>query len=112
MVYGDPDEVPDFMGLNIAYVERTNLTLRQMNGRMIRKILSFSKEEEMLQVSCALEDTIYYLMRPVKTLRIKVNNDPRRWQSRTSAMAVGLADHISTIEMVMMTVMVPEENNT
>ena len=53
VVYGDPRGVPDFMGLNTAYVERTNLTSRQMNGRMVRKTLSFSKEE-MLKASCAL----------------------------------------------------------
>jgi len=112
VIYGDPNEVPDFMGLNTAYVERTNLTSRQMNGRMVRKTLSFSKEEEMLQASCALEDAIYNLMRPVKTLRIEVNNYQRKWQSRTPAMAAGLTDHIWTIEEIMTTVVVPEENNT
>ena len=35
VVYGDPNEVPSFLGLNTAYVERTNLTSRQMNGRMV-----------------------------------------------------------------------------
>jgi hypothetical protein len=59
VVYGDPKEVPDLMDLNTAYVERTNLTSRQMNGRMVRKTLSFSKEEEMLEASCAWEDWIY-----------------------------------------------------
>ena len=98
--------------LNTAYVERTNLTSRQMNGRMVRKTLSFSKEEEMLQASCALEDAVYNLMRPVKTLRIEVNNDWRRWQPRTPAMAAGLTDHVWTIEELMMTVVVPEKNNT
>jgi hypothetical protein len=112
VVYGDPKEVPDFMGLNTAYVERTNLTSRQMNGRMVRKTLSFSKEEEMLRASCALEDSVYNLMRPVKTLRIEVNNDLRRWQPRTPAMAAGLTDHIWTIEELMRTVVVPEECNT
>ncbi len=54
MVYGDPEELPDFLGLNTAYVERTKPTSRQMNGRMVRKTQSFSKDEEMLQASCAL----------------------------------------------------------
>ena len=112
VVYGDPKEVPDLMGLNTAYVERTNLTSRQMNGRMVRKTLSFSKEEEMLQASCALEDAVYNLMRPVKTLRIEVNNDCRRWKPRTPAMAARLTDHVWTIEELMMTVVVPEGNNT
>jgi len=112
VIYGDPNEVPDFLGLNTAYVERTNLASRQMNGRMVRKTLSFSKEEEMLQSSCALEDAVYNLVRPVKTLRIEVNDDTRRWEPRTPAMAAGLTDHTWTIEELMMTVVVPEAINT
>jgi hypothetical protein len=46
VVYGDPKEVRNLMGLNTAYVERTKILLsRQMNGRMVRKILSFSKKK-------------------------------------------------------------------
>ena len=112
VVYGDPKEVPDLMGLNTAYVERTNLTSRQMNGRMVRKTLSFSKEEKMLQASCALEDAVYNLVRPVKTLRIEVNDDQRKWENRSHAMAAGLTDHVWTIEELMLTVVVPDENNT
>jgi hypothetical protein len=111
VVYGDPSEVPDFMGLNTAYVERTNLTSRQMNGRMVRKTLSFSKEEEMLRASCALEDVVYNLARPSKSLRVEVNNDQRRWEPRSPAMAAGITDHIWTIGEIMMMLTVPERNN-
>lgn len=111
VVYGDPNEVPDFMGLNTAYVERTNLTSRQMNGRMVRKTLSFSKEEEMLQASCALEDAVYNLTRPLKSLRVEVNNDQRRWEPRSPAMAAGITDHIWTIGEIMMLLVVPKSNN-
>jgi hypothetical protein len=112
VVYGDPKEVRDLMGLNTAYVERTNLTSRQMNGRMVRKTLSFSKEDEMLEASCAWEDWVYNLTRPVKSLRIEVNDGQRRWQPRSAAMAARLTDHIGTIKELMMTVVVPEFNNT
>ena len=61
-----------------------------MNGRMVRKTLSFSKEEEMLRASCALEDVVYNLARPSKSLRVEVNNDQRRWEPRSPAMAAGL----------------------
>lgn len=37
VVYGDPHEVLELMGGHTAYVERTNLTSRQMNGRLVRK---------------------------------------------------------------------------
>lgn len=108
VVYGDPKEVPELMGLNTAYVERTNLTSRQMNGRMVRKTLSFSKEEKMLEASCVLEDSVYNLMRPNKSLRVEVDNDNRRWMPRSPAMATGLTDHIWTMSEFMMTVVVPE----
>lgn len=111
VVYGDPREVPDFMGLNTAYVERTNLTSRQMNGRMVRKTLSFSKEEEMLRASCALEDLVYNLAKPVKSLRVEINDDPRRWKLRSPAMAAGITDHIWTIGEIMMMLAVPKRNN-
>jgi hypothetical protein len=111
VVYGDPSEVPDFMGLNTAYVERTNLTSRQINGRMVRKTLSFSKEEKMLRASCALEDLVYNLAKPVKSLRVEINNDQRRWELRSPAMAAGITDHIWTIGEIMMMLAVPKRNN-
>jgi hypothetical protein len=111
VVYGDPKEVTDLMGLNTAYVERTNLTSRQMNGRMVRKTLSFSKDKEMLEASCAWEDWVYNLTRPIKSLRFEVNEEQQRWQSRSAAMAAGLTDHIWTIEELMMRVVVPKSDN-
>jgi hypothetical protein len=111
VVYGDPKEVPDPMGLNISYVERTNPTSRQMNGRMVRKTLSFSKEEEMLEASRAWEDWVYNLTRPIKSLRFEVNEGQQRCQPRSAAMAAGLNDHIWTIEELMMRVVVPKSNN-
>ena len=111
VVYGDPKEIPDLMGLNTSYVERTNLTSRQMNGRMVRKTLSFSKDEEMLEASCAWEDWVYNLTRPIKSLRFEVNEGQQRWQSRSSAMAAGLTDHVWTIEELMMRVVVPKSDN-
>ena len=111
VVYGDPKEIPDLMGLNTSYVERTNLTSRQMNGRMVRKTLSFSKDEEMLEASCAWEDWVYNLTRPIKSLRFEVNEGQQRWQSRSAAMAAGLTDHIWNIEELMMRVVVPKSDN-
>ncbi len=78
-----------------------------MNGRLVRKTLSFSKELEMLRASCAWEDLIYNLARPVETLRTEVNDGKRRWLQRSPAMAAGLTDHIWTIEELLMTVVAP-----
>jgi hypothetical protein len=111
VVYGDPKEVLDLMGFNTAYVERTNLTSRQMNGRMVRKTLSFSKEKEMLEASCAWEDWVYNLTRQVKSLRIEADGDQRLWKPRSPAMAAGLTDHIWTIEELLSMVVIPDRDN-
>ncbi len=44
VVYGNPEEVLSLLGQHTAYVERTHLTSRQMNGRLVRKTLSYSKQ--------------------------------------------------------------------
>ena len=79
VVYGDPQDVLDVLGGHTAYVERTNLTSRQMNGRLVRKTLSFSKDLEMLEASCAWEDWVYNLARPLRTLQMEVHEGSRRW---------------------------------
>jgi hypothetical protein len=110
VVYGDLKEVRNLMGLNTAYVERTNLTSRQMNGRMVRKTLSFSKKKKMLEASCAWEDWTYNLTRSVKSLRVEIKDEWRRWKPRSTAMAAGLTDHIWSIEELLMTVVIPDLN--
>jgi hypothetical protein len=54
---------------------------------------------------------VYNLARPLKSLRVEVNNDQRRWEPRSPAMAAGITDHIWTIGEIMMMVTVPERNN-
>lgn len=112
VVYGDPEEVIALLGEHTAYVERTHLTSRQMNGRLVRKTLSYSKEVEMLDAASAWEDWVYNLTRPVKTLRVEVNDGFRRWQPRSPAMAAGLTDHIWSVKELLMTVVAPDVINT
>jgi hypothetical protein len=107
VVFGDTKNVCDLMGKHTAYVERTHLTSRQMNGRMVRETLSFFKELDILQASCAWEDSVYNLTRPVRTLRIEVSDSQRKWKQRCPAMAAGLTDHLWTIEELLRTVVAP-----
>ena len=113
MVYGDPDEVKAFLGENTSYVERTHLTSRQMNGRLVRKTLSFSKELRFLEAASALEDALYNFNRPLKTLRRKLEEPFKstHWQPRTPAMAAGLTDHIWTVKELLTVVLVPRLTN-
>ena len=112
VVYGNPEEVLELMGGHTAYVERTTLTSRQMNGRLVRKTLSYSKQVEALQAACAWEDWVYNLTRTVDTLSLPLREGHRRWKRQTPAMAAGLTDHIWTIKELLMTVVPPSILNT
>jgi hypothetical protein len=79
---------------------------------MVRKTLSFSKEEEMLEASCTWEHWLYNLTRSVKSLHLEVNDGQRRWKPRSPAMAAGLTDHVWTIEELLRRVVIPSSNNT
>jgi hypothetical protein len=113
VIYGDEKEVLQFLGSSTAYVERTHLTSRHFNSRLVRKTLAFSKIVEMHRATAVLEDIAYNLVRPLKTLRCEVFNDPtRRWLPRTPAMAAGLTDHIWTIKELFTTLPIPPGSNT
>lgn len=107
VIYGD-DTTLSRTGTRTTCVERTNLTSRHMNGRLVRKTLGFSKELEMLRASCTWEDIVYNFARPVKTLRVPATaHTGRCWKHRSPAMAAGLTDHIWSIREVLMTIPVP-----
>lgn len=111
VVFGDPEAVLAQMGGHTSRIERTFLTSRQMNGRLVRKTLSFSKREARLSDACAWEDAVYNLCRPCQTLRQEKPQDQRRWLKRSPAMAAGLTDHIWTVKELMMTVVAPSINS-
>ena len=121
VVYGEKDEVLDLLGEQSAYVERTHLTMRHMNGRLTRKGLGFSKALRMHRAAAAWEDAVYNLTRPLKTLRTDLAGPPpedytgpskKRWGKRTPAMAAELTDHIWNVEELLRTVPPPAYNNT
>jgi len=107
VIFGDEEEVLEELGHTTSYVERTHLTMRQFSGRLVRKGLGFSKSLSMHKASAVLEDMFYNLVRPVKTLRVEVFNDPqRRWMPRTPAMAASITDHIWTFKELFTTFIV------
>ena len=113
VVYGDEQEVLELLGASTSYVERTNLTSRHMNGRLVRKTLGYSKELEMLRASSIWEDAVYNLGRALKTLRVESSEEAasRRWIGRSPAMAAGLTDHIWEIEELLSTLPLPSTNS-
>lgn len=112
-IYGDPEKAKLLLGEHTAYIERTNLTSRQMNGRFVRKTLSFSKDLQVLKAASALEDALYNFTRPVRTLHVELEEPTKqaRWQQRTPAMAAGLTDHIWTVKELLHLVLVPLSTN-
>ena len=105
VVFGEPDTVLALFGKSTAYIERTHLTMRLFNGRLVRQTLGFSKDLAYYRASAAWEEAVYNLVRPLKTLRQAVADQPgRRWQPRTPAMAAGLTDHIWTLKELLTTV--------
>jgi hypothetical protein len=107
VIYGD-DTTLARTGTRTVYVERTSLTSRLMNGRLVRKTRGFSKRLSMLRAACSWEDMVYNLTRPVKTLRTPASQpDQHPWLHRSPAMAAGLTNHIWSIREVLMTIPVP-----
>jgi len=107
VIYGD-DTTLSQTATRTTCVERTNLTSRLMNGRLVRKTLVFSKQLAMLCAACVWEDVVYNLTRPVKTLRVEaLPHTDRRWLQHSPAMAAGITDHLWSIREVLMTVSVP-----
>ena len=113
VIFGDPLKTLELLGSSTATIERTHLTMRLFNGRLVRKTLAFSKQVAMYRASAAWEDLVYNLARPLKTLRLPVCGDAkRRWKQRSPGMASGLTDHIWTVKELLKTVVPPSLNNT
>ncbi len=85
--------------INTSFVERDNLSVRQHNGRVVRKTLSYSKNWQMHQNAIDFEDALHNFVRAHSSLRILQPRPKRRrkWQDRTPAMTAGLTDHIWTV---------------
>ncbi len=108
VIFGEPEAVLALFGQSTACIERTHLTMRLFNGRLVRQTLGFSKDLACYRASAAFEDAVYNLVRPLKTLRQRVADQAgRRWQPRTPAMAAGLTDHIWTLKELLTTVVSP-----
>jgi hypothetical protein len=112
-IYGEEREVLDkLLGGSTSYVERTNLTSRHMNGRLVRKTLGYSKKLNMLRASSIWEDVVYNLGRALKTLRVESpeSDGKRRWIGRSPGMVAGLMEHIWEIEELLSTLPLPSTN--
>ena len=83
---------PDPKHISTSYVERQNLTMRMSMRRFTRLTNAFSKKIENHALAIALHFMYYNFARPHKSL---ANPYPR-----TPAMAVGITNHVWTIEEI------------
>lgn len=93
----DKDDICEV--INTSFVERDNLSVRQHNGRVVRKTLSYSKDWQMHQYAIDFEDAVHNFVRVHSSLKVLklTPRGRRKWQNRTPAMAAGLTDHIWTM---------------
>ncbi|MDC3962651.1 transposase [Polyangium jinanense] len=87
---------PNLATSTTAHVERNNLTIRHMNGRLRRLCLAFSKRPENHRAALALSYAWFNLGRVQKGMKI------------TPAMAAGVTDHIWELDEFLTAVMTAE----
>jgi len=83
--------------INIAFIERNNLTTRERNRRLTRKTLFFLKRKKLLISSLNIYFEIYHFVKMHKGLRIQIDQKERKWMQRTTMMAAGITDHVWTL---------------
>lgn len=98
-VFGGLEKLTQLLGETTSYIERSNLTSRLFNGRQVRKTLAFSKDIDCHRAAATWEDLYYNLVKPHKSLRVRVHDIPnRKWKPRTPAMTAGLTNHVWTVK--------------
>jgi len=79
-VFGKKSDLIALMGKSTANVERSHLTARLFNSRLVRKTLAFSKDLTMHRAAATWQDSYYNLIRPHKSLRLPIEGDAKqRW---------------------------------
>ncbi len=78
VIYGDQAEVLALRGLSTAYVERSPLTSRLSDSRLVCKTFGYSKTVEMHRAVAAWDDVVYALVRSHKAFCLRVFDDPNR----------------------------------
>ena len=101
VVFGEEEEIKKLLDIspvsnhvNISFVERNNLTLRQYSRRLTRKTNGFSKDISKLEAQLHLALGYYHFVKEHFGLRQVSNDNGKKWIQRTPAMAAGITDHI------------------
>ncbi len=115
VVFGSPEVITSILSsaghkINTAFIERVNLTLRTHIPALGRKVLSYAKTTLGLTQQVSLSRTYYNFCLPHLSLRLELseplptkgNGSPKRWQSRTPAMAADITDHLWSMQELLL----------
>ena len=101
IIFGDHEEVkkrlaasPASKNINISFVERNNLTMRQSSRRLARGGNGFPKKLCKLESQLYLASGYYHFIKTHLGLRQKALDSHRKWHQRTPALAAQITDHI------------------
>lgn len=108
VIFGKEEEVRELLeaspvskSVNISFIERNNLTLRQQSRRLGRKTNGFSKDISRLEAQLYLALGYYHFVKEHFGLRKESKDNRKKWFQRTPAMAASITDHIwSTRELL------------
>ena len=89
--------------IQTVLIERVNLTIRQGVSLLTRRTWSLPQTDRHLLNHVEWWRGYYHWIRPHRTLREVVPGEKRRYRDRTPAMALGLTDHIWTVEELLRT---------
>lgn len=86
-------------GINTAFIERLNATVRQRLSALVRRTRTLARQPETLRAGMAVVGTLYNFCAFHHSLRLKlwVGNHGYHWVPRTPALAAGLTDHRWTV---------------
>jgi IS1 family transposase len=97
--------------INIAFIERLNLTIRHHVAALGRKVISLAKTQKGLEAQLNLCQTYHNFCLPNSSLRILLpepqptkgrSGSLRKWRQQTPAMAAGVTDHVWRMEDVLL----------
>jgi len=84
--------------IQTAFVERVNLTFRQSVAALSRRTWAYAQTERHLVLHCEWFRLYYHLVRAHESLAVDVPGLKRRFRSRSPAMALGLTDHLWSVQ--------------
>jgi hypothetical protein len=83
--------------INTSYIERLNATFRACLATLTRRGRALVHQEEVLEKGMYLVGCVYNFCKEHRSLRVE-QQEGKKWQQRTPAMAAGWTDHVWSVE--------------